>query len=97
MLIGKTEVFLDALRVASSNLFKCEDLYDFSSSLIAVAKSLSGLSTNEEIDAVAWVNNHPLESAPIGTIMAASGVYEQHFGELANKAVPHIYSVEYGT
>lgn len=97
VVIGKTEGLLDTLRVASSNLFKCEDLYDFSSSLIAVAKSLSGVSTDEEVDAVAWVNNLPLESAPIGTILAAAGIYEQHFGELANKVIPHIYSVEYGT
>jgi CheY-like chemotaxis protein len=97
VLIGKTEAFLDSLGAASSDLFKCEDFYDFSSSLIAIAKLLSGVSMDEEIDAVAWVNNYPLESAPSGTILAATGIYEQHFGELANKVIPHIYSVEYDT
>lgn len=95
--LGKSERFLELLRKATEELFKSNDLHDFSASLISISKSLSGAPTGTGVDAIAWLNNFPIDRTPSGTVLASSGIYERHYGEAASVAIPHICTVEFNT
>lgn len=95
--LEKSERLLELLRKATGELFKSDDLHDFSNALISISRSLSEASLESVFDAVTWLNNFPIDRTPSGTILAGTGIYERYYGELASAAIPHISSVEFNT
>lgn len=95
--LRKSERFLELLRKATEELFKSDDLHNFSASLISISKSLSGAPIDSGGDAIAWLNNFPIDRTPSGAVLAGAGIYERHYGEIASVAIPHICNVEFNT